>query len=136
MRVFWLNGVVLNIAVAEDIDHIRSAPCFQQSRNILVISDAVNHLEGRNLDEVLRVKRCDTAVADKEIIAAIGEPDTLMEPLVESAYILFIKAGLIQFPTGAALELLTACWLVVTPAIEPAFMVALQQNHVGLILDG
>ena len=98
----------------------------------------MNQLEGGDTDKtkrILGIKVRDTAVADKNVLAVVGEPAALIETLIQAADLLFINTGVFQFQTGMGLEPVAFGLAVMTPIVEPALVIALQQGDVGLVHD-
>ena len=107
-------------------------------RQVRIAANAVNQLEGGDTDKtkrILGIKVRDTAVADKNVLAVVGEPAALIETLIQAADLLFINTGVFQFQTGMGLELGAFGLAVMTPIVEPALVIALQQGDVGLVHD-
>ena len=74
-------------------------------------------------------------MADKNILAVVGEPAALIEALIQAADLLFIDTGVFQFQAGMRFKFGAFGLTVMGPIVEPALVVALQQSDVGLIHD-
>lgn len=74
-------------------------------------------------------------MADKIHCTAEREVGALVQTLIQAADLLFVKTGIIQLTAGAQFKFLAGRLFIMAPAVQPALMVAFEQDNVGLILD-